>query len=613
MPVVLRWLLNLGPTNPICVRLVQGGSRRLRHLYIRAGYLAVLIVVLLAMLLPTQAGEESYRTLAAQGAAAFEFVAYLQLLLICVLTPVFMAGAIAQEASPKTWDVLLTTPLSAPQIVLGNLLGRVFFVLALLLASLPLFAITQYFGGVPGSSVLASYAISAAVALLVGAVAVALAVNRLAGRRAVFTFYIAVVSYLGLTYALDLALRGGSPAGAGGVTLLTPVNPFLALEALLEPSTYPTPSALDLAEMSTPARFWFGSPVTAFCTLASTLSLILALVSSFTVRAVGTTTRTPWYRRALGFGAADANTRDPREVAENPIAWREASARAGTFFKTILRWSFIGLGTAFGLSLTAIYHTQTFTHDEFRFALLATVLTEFTVILLIAINMSATAISREREDGTLDLLLTTPLSQTDYINGKLRGLITYLLPLVAVPTATIAFAALYTLVGGFGREQGVTVLTRSISLPNAVAAPVVLPEAALLVPLAAVPFLAFAIMVGLQWSLKSKSTIASVVATVALVGIVAGIAGICGWRGSAEIPIAGPALAALNPASLIYASVSPVDAMVGTVDEGLPAARFSLAVGTGIAVVVYAVLVYSLRAAIIRSFDATTRKLAGSR
>ena len=51
MPAFLNWLLRLLPTNPICMRLVQGGSRRLRHLYIRAGYLAVMIIVLLFVLL----------------------------------------------------------------------------------------------------------------------------------------------------------------------------------------------------------------------------------------------------------------------------------------------------------------------------------------------------------------------------------------------------------------------------------------------------------------------------------------------------------------------------------------------------------------------------------
>jgi ABC-type transport system involved in multi-copper enzyme maturation permease subunit len=135
MPPILRWFLRLAPINPITVRLVQNGSRRVRHLYIRAGYLAALILVLLwTLLAPGSSGAMSYSQLAQAGATSFAWVAYLQIGLICVLAPVFMAGAIAQEASPQTWEVLLTTPLSALQIVLGNLSGRLFFILALLVS-----------------------------------------------------------------------------------------------------------------------------------------------------------------------------------------------------------------------------------------------------------------------------------------------------------------------------------------------------------------------------------------------------------------------------------------------------------------------------------------------
>ncbi len=118
-----------------------------------------------------------------------------------------MAGAIEQEASPQTWEVLLTTPMSAAQIVLGNLLGRLFFILALLMASLPLFAITQYFGGVPGRAILLSYLVAGCAALVVGSIAIALAVSRVVGKRAVFAFYVSVVSYLAATYAIDAFLR----------------------------------------------------------------------------------------------------------------------------------------------------------------------------------------------------------------------------------------------------------------------------------------------------------------------------------------------------------------------------------------------------------------------
>ena len=339
------------------------------------------------------------------------------------------------------------------------------------------------------------------------------------------------------------------------------------------------------------------------------------MASSLTARARSASSGgAAWYRRLFGIGARDSDIRPARDVWNNPVAWREAAARANTPTKLLLRWAFILLGTLWGIGIVGAYHFNAFSSDGFRLAFLATVYTELAVVTLIAINMSATAISREREDGTLDLLLTTPLSQADYLNGKLRGLISYLLPLLAVPVVTTLVAGLYVLVGGFDRRGGVTVSDQPVGLAAPVASPVVLPEAAILLPLATVPFLAFVIMIGLQWSLKSRGTISSVVATVALVGVVAGVVGLCGASAGQGIPVVGPALTALNPFTLVYSVVQPVYALTEPIAaRGLFAARLSLAVGAGLAVVVYAVLVFSFRAALVRTFDVTTRKLAGAR
>lgn len=610
MPALLRWLLNLVPTNPIVVRLVEGGSRRLRHMYIRAAYLAVLIVTLLALLLDAS-GRSNFRDLAAAGAQAFEAVAYLQIALICILTPVFMAGAIAQESNPRTWDILLTTPMSSLQIVLGQLFGRLFFVLALLLASLPLFAITQYYGGVPGSSVLASYAISAGAALLVGSIAVGLSVNRLAGRRAVFTFYIAVVTYLAITIGIDLSIRNGAPT----VTVVTPINPFLALRALLAPTEYARPDTIELGQMTTLARFWFGSPVLAWCVLSFGASIVILLTSSITARSIGTKSGVPWYRRMFRLGAKGAATRPAREVSHNPIAWREASARNATLPKIILRWSFVFLGVLWALGLVALYHGGSLNHQAFRTWLLVTTWTEVIIITLVAINMSATAIAREREDGTLDLLLTTPITPKDYLGGKLKGLVYYLMPLIAVPTLTVAIAAGYVLMEGFGRAGGVMVQqTTLLGATTQINAPVILPEAAILLPVMLIPFIAFCVIVGLQWSLKTKGTITAVVFTVLIIGSVAGIAGLCGWQAAMAVELVGPILAALNPLTGLLALIDPIASMISTVENnGLGTARVTLAVGAIISVLCYTLIVLGLRTAMVKSFDMTTRRLAGNK
>ena len=619
MPVFLRWLLRLGPTNPIAVRLVQNASRRSKHNLVRSTYLAVLILVLLwAVLGNTQGGQVSYRELASSGATSFAWVAYLQVFLICVLSPVFMAGAIAQEANPKTWDILLTTPLSKLEIVLGNLLGRLWFVLALLFASLPLFALTQFFGGVPGRSILASYLVAAGAALLVGAIAIALSVSRLVGQRAVFAFYVCVVTYLATTIAIDAWLRSrgmGAGPGGNGVTWMTAANPFLALRALLSPTTYPVAEPGSFAGIKALA---FETPVRAWTWGTVLISGMLVLASTLTVRAGGlrqitsTASGVPWYRKVMGLGAKGAEHRPPRSVWANPIAWREAAARNATFGRILARWSFIALGLITGVAIVVLFHTNALNTQDFRFVIRSVVFTEVFVIALVAVNMAATAVSREREDGTLDLILTTPITPGMYLVGKLRGLVSYLLPLIAVPVFTIGIAGLYALFFNDIRTNGTTVAERLGQ--QTITVPAVLPEAGLLAALVLVPFTAFCVMVGLQWSLKSKGTLGSVVGTVGVVGVISGIVGLCGWAGGADLPVVGPAVAAISPASLLDALIGPADRMNQTInDSGLTAARISLAIGAAISAAVYIAIVYAVHSAMVRGFDFTVRKLAGTR
>lgn len=618
MPVFLRWLLRLGPSNPIAVRLVQNGSRRVKHMYIRSGYLAVLIIVLLWMLLfKTSAGDLDYRKLAEAGAVSFTIVAYLQITLICILAPVFMGGAIAQEADPRTWEVLLTTPMTQGQIVLGNLFGRLFFVLALLFASLPLFAMTQYFGGVPGRAIFASYGIAAAAALLVGSIAISLSVSRLAGKRAFFVFYVAIISYLAVTIGLDAFLRnGGKGVGGQGVTWMTALNPFLSLYALLNPSTYIKAPA---GSQSGLAAWFLEKPVQTWCYGSVILSFTLLTISTLTVRAGGWAGLTgdnagiPWYRRLFGLGAAGAEHRPPRAVWTNPIAWREAAARNATLGRIVARWVFIASGMAFALALVWFFHTGQLSISEFQLALLATVWGELAVTALVAINMAATAVSREREDGTLDILLTTPITPSTYLSGKLRGLIAYILPMLAVPLFTLAVGSVYVLFDGFDRAGGV--ITKISTGTVSIDVPAMLPEAALLAPVVFIPFMAFCIIVGLQWSLKSKGTIGSVVATVGVVGAISGVVGLCGWKAASDITAVGPVMGALSPASLTFALIHPRDAMLGTVANSgtLGAARASLAIGCAISAAIYIGVVYAIHANMVRTFDMTVRRLAGTR
>ncbi len=605
MPLVLRWLLRLGPTNPIAVRLVTNGSRRSRHHYIRIGYLGVLIAVLLVSLLNNARGDQlDYRQLAAAGARSFEVVAYLQIALICILAPVFMAGAIAQEADPRTWDILLTTPLGAAEIVLGNLFGRLFFIITLIVSSLPLFAVTQYFGGVPGSSIFASYLIAVCAALLVGSMAIALAVSRLAGRRAVFTFYVAVVSYIVVTFAADVLSRTGM------VTMMTAINPFLAINALLDPAGY---KSFPAGSQTGITGWMLERPVMAWCVLSSSISLALMAVSTVTVRVgglsgfgVGGTVegKTPWYSRLLGRTGKAART-----VWHNPIAWRESAGRNEGPARLAMRYGFIALGVLWGLVLVLMLRSGAIAPGAFRVTMLFTLLGELGVISLVAINMAATSVSKEREDGTLDILLTTPIQPAQYLYGKLKGMITYLLPMIAVPVMTGMIAGGYMLLDEL---SGVPKYTVAVGGGAGITVPLMLPETGVLVMLTAVPLVSFCVVVGMLWSLRSRGQLGAVAATVGVVVAVAGLVGLCAWNAGGQLNVLGPALAASSPASATFAAVFPETGMRESVRaDNLAGARVALLIGGVVFAGIMAMVVLSIKSSMTRNFDMTVRKLAG--
>jgi len=90
--------------------------------------------------------------------------------------------------------------------------------------------------------------------------------------------------------------------------------------------------------------------------------------------------------------------------------------------------------------------------------------------------------------------------------------------------------------------------------------------------------------------------------------------GLCGWNAGSELPVVGPVLAAMTPLTATLACVRPEIAMAETVNgtSGLSGARIALVVGSGVAALTYLAVVYGLHAAIVKGFDMTVRKLAGT-
>ena len=153
--------------------------------------------------------------------------------------------------------------------------------------------------------------------------------------------------------------------------------------------------------------------------------------------------------------------------------------------------------------------------DARRF-LLGVVLVEVTAILLIITNASASTVTREKEDGTLDLLLSTPITSRFYIWGKVRGLVAFVMPLLAVPVVSCALFVAYDCLRVLRREGDFDWT--------------VLPESVVLMPLMLVVVMAFASIIGMQMSLRCRTTVWAVMSSV---GIMLGVCGALGWCGFA--------------------------------------------------------------------------------
>src|SRR5262249_26704862 len=134
----------------------QGHRARLLVLYIL--FLAFVLTAILwfnrANPIKLFSGDQQWLAISELAAFGNRFaLAVLEAVLVAVvaMTPAYAAAALAEDKERHALDLLLVSPLSNHEIVLGKALGRLGFVLMAAAAALPLLAATTLFGSVSGS------------------------------------------------------------------------------------------------------------------------------------------------------------------------------------------------------------------------------------------------------------------------------------------------------------------------------------------------------------------------------------------------------------------------------------------------------------------------------
>jgi ABC-type transport system involved in multi-copper enzyme maturation permease subunit len=201
----LGWLRLFGPV--LFYEMVRQG-RRARFILLRI-VLAVGLALLLASMWISHAGNFAEnqglrRISVADGSVLareyFELFALVQLAAVVLLTPAYVAGAIAEERHRHTLEFLLTSHLSNREIVLGKLASRLANLGLLLLTGLPILSILQFLGGIDPNLALASFAFAAITAVSIGGLSILCSVWCKKPRTAIALTYVLTLAFYGTQY-----------------------------------------------------------------------------------------------------------------------------------------------------------------------------------------------------------------------------------------------------------------------------------------------------------------------------------------------------------------------------------------------------------------------------
>lgn len=351
----------------------------------------------------------------------------LSVLAAIVLAPAFLAGSLAGERERGALGLLLTTRVNGFEVVMGRLAGKLCPVAFALLGGLPLSAIIAAQTGTRPATLAAIWLLPIAVAFGGGGLALAASSMSKRGRNALL-----------LVYLLDL------------VFLFSPLIAD-ALSSFLEPFPLGRISPLD-GEMLT-RLVWVQDLGPAWTTIAIWTFLGIFGVALASRRIRPATLNAAGGQTRRGKSSRRAWIVPP--VRDDPMLWKEIFIeRAGSIglIGKILRISLVVylLGSS---AYVAYYHMLGIRLAEDGYLRISENAARdwignpswsVAVLIVVSIGLRAsTTIAGERERGTWDSILTSPLEGSAIVRGKLWGSVHALrwLILAALAAWTVACVA----------------------------------------------------------------------------------------------------------------------------------------------------------------------------
>jgi ABC-type transport system involved in multi-copper enzyme maturation permease subunit len=406
--------VRLGP-GPVFAYEWLTTTRRWQLYAMRALFLGF---VLLGMIFAWQTGPAgrnsgqnvSIQTIASYGQQLFFTIVTIELSLVLLTAPAATAGAVCLDKARGTLDHMLATDLSNAEIVLGKLGVRLIPVLGLVVCLVPLSALAGLLGGIDPLALFGSFLTAVACAVLGCSLAMALSVW---GRK---THEVLMVTYLLLI-----------------VWLCSPFLVMILVFTLSGPRPFPPQYIVDWVVVANPYALVYLPYITpgkagmltfvGFAAACLGVSGLLAGLAAYRVRAValkqaGRESAPRRRRFGVAFSRPAWLPRLPGPSLDgNPVLWREWQRFRPS---RLLRVAWF-MYTAMGLIWVVIALRSTVNMRVQGETVTVMAAFQVTVGLLLLTVGAATSLAEERARGSLDILLSTPLSTVSILVGKWWG------------------------------------------------------------------------------------------------------------------------------------------------------------------------------------------------
>jgi ABC-type transport system involved in multi-copper enzyme maturation permease subunit len=437
------WLTLQPVTGPILDKEMRVTSRRKRYFVLRVVYLANLMIILAMVWADTISNNQTslmtVSRMAIAGQILTSFVVWFQFIGLQVVAVIMLSTAISEEIYHKTLGVLMTTPITAMQIVLGKLLSRLWQLLLLLGISLPVLAMVRVFGGIPWGFLATGLTLTLCMVLFVGALTMLWSIYCRRAYAAIIFSALTLAGLFALVPFLVVIITMRTGEGDKIFLWLGLLNPYICqgvnTAILFEPRGIPS--------MPIPVA-WFPW---IHCGLLLAATLLILLYCMWKVREValrqivGEATVILRPQAPMPSSAPEAIASMLRTVRGQPVYWKEC--RLPLFGRhKIAAAVFLALGLGVLGLIYALLADSKDLHSSDTQAMFGIVF--MGIALLITATLPAATVTSERESGSLPLLLTTTLTDWQILFGKFFGAIRRCLPVWGL---LMGHLALFVVVG----------------------------------------------------------------------------------------------------------------------------------------------------------------------